>query len=513
VTGQPPQPYLSVVVTTRSDDHGGDPLKRLQAFVNTFAAQCVRAGLDAEVIVVEWNPPDDRPRVSELLRVPHDAPFPVRFVEVPAQVHETFRYSAVLPLFQMIAKNAGIRRARGRFVLATNIDILFSNELVEHLASGPLQPGHLYRVDRHDIEAAFPVDAPLDEQMAYCQTHQLRLHTRSGSHNVDRYGQVQPLDSDVVGSAAVTLGSGWHMREGDAAIGFRRWVAREARVSIDRTVSPDLARGVVVDIDVEPNPYQPDSWIDLEIADGERRLTARRVTRRTRLRIGLDDYVARHELVIRSGDSSGGREWMPLLERRDELCCRVYQVAVRPVPRHEYDMAFWRRAVNPSPDLRVRHTPSGVEVTTDAGHYSYGARYAPFEAPAGGTYEFAVEYLLLEGRCTLSLMDDARDCWLPASVVEAEADGIHVFSLVVELPRGAKCSLYISNDQPRGGQSHVVLRRLLGSVPLETLARGTDRTPDAVPAARWASPGPVVDRAATRAGSSGRDATRLGPGA
>ena len=59
VTGHPPAPYLSVVVTTRNDDHGGDPLKRLQTFVNTFAAQCVRTGLDAEVIVVEWNPPDD----------------------------------------------------------------------------------------------------------------------------------------------------------------------------------------------------------------------------------------------------------------------------------------------------------------------------------------------------------------------------------------------------------------------------------------------------------------------
>src|SRR5436190_24354104 len=95
VTGQPPAPYLSVVVTTRNDDHGGDPLKRLQAFVNTFAAQCVRTGLDAELIVVEWNPPDDRPRVHQLLRVPSDAPFPVRVVEVPAAIHETLRHAAV----------------------------------------------------------------------------------------------------------------------------------------------------------------------------------------------------------------------------------------------------------------------------------------------------------------------------------------------------------------------------------------------------------------------------------
>ena len=60
------EPYLSVVVATRNDDHGGDPLKRLQAFVNCFDQQCRRTSLDAEVIVVEWNPPTDRPRVASV---------------------------------------------------------------------------------------------------------------------------------------------------------------------------------------------------------------------------------------------------------------------------------------------------------------------------------------------------------------------------------------------------------------------------------------------------------------
>jgi hypothetical protein len=114
-----------------------------------LAAQCRRSSLHAEIIVVAWNPPPDRPRVSELCRVPTDAPFSVRFVEVPAHLHPALRFSSVLPLFQMIAKNVGIRRARGRFVLATNIDVIFSNELVEHLASRSLTPGRLYRSSRH----------------------------------------------------------------------------------------------------------------------------------------------------------------------------------------------------------------------------------------------------------------------------------------------------------------------------------------------------------------------------
>ena len=178
--GLTPQPYLSVVVTTRNDDHGGDPLKRLQAFVNCFDAQCHRFGLDAEVIVVEWNPPPDRPRVSSLLRVPVPARCLYRFIDVPAELHQQLQFSDVLPLFQMIAKNVGIRRARGRFVLATNIDIIFSNELIERIAARQLEPGRLYRVDRHDIQPDFPVDAPLEQQMEYGASHQLRVHAPVG---------------------------------------------------------------------------------------------------------------------------------------------------------------------------------------------------------------------------------------------------------------------------------------------------------------------------------------------
>ena len=50
----------------------------------------------------------------------------------------------------MIGKNVGIRRARGQFVLATNIDILFSDELAKYLAARRLEPGRMYRIDRHD---------------------------------------------------------------------------------------------------------------------------------------------------------------------------------------------------------------------------------------------------------------------------------------------------------------------------------------------------------------------------
>ncbi len=81
----------------------------------------------------------------------------------------------------MMAKNAGIRRARGRFVLATNIDIIFSDELVGFLAERKLEPRRMYRIDRHDVMSDVPIDG-IDEQLAYCRTHHhlIRINAREG---------------------------------------------------------------------------------------------------------------------------------------------------------------------------------------------------------------------------------------------------------------------------------------------------------------------------------------------
>ena len=148
----PPKPYFSVVVTSRNDDHGGDMLGRMNIFTETLVEQLARYRVPSELIFVEWNPPADRPRLRDALSWPADRyPCDVRFVEVPAEVHAKFRHAQALPLFQMIAKNVGIRRARGDFVLATNVDILFSDALVRHIAARRLSQHRMYRMDRHEI--------------------------------------------------------------------------------------------------------------------------------------------------------------------------------------------------------------------------------------------------------------------------------------------------------------------------------------------------------------------------
>lgn len=183
---QASKPYFSVVVTSRNDDHGGDMLGRMNVFAKTLLEQLAYYRLPSELIFVEWNPPGDRPRLREALTWPQDYyPCDVRFIEVPPEVHAKFQHAEALPLFQMIAKNVGVRRARGDFVLATNIDILFSDPLIRHIAARRLRQRRMYRMDRHDIRETIPADADLDTRLAFCndRANLLRICERGGTRD------------------------------------------------------------------------------------------------------------------------------------------------------------------------------------------------------------------------------------------------------------------------------------------------------------------------------------------
>ncbi|UCG55078.1 MAG: hypothetical protein JSV32_02340, partial [Dehalococcoidia bacterium] len=174
------EPLLSVVVVSRSDDHGGNLLQRMQLFVSGWLEQAKKHNLSSELVIVEWNPLPDRPRLARALEWPKDnGACTVRIIEVPPEIHQRFKNADRLPLFQMIGKNVGIRRARGRFILATNIDILFSDELMQHFASGQLMPDRMYRIDRYDVPSDIPSGVPIDEQLNYCRENVIRINSRA----------------------------------------------------------------------------------------------------------------------------------------------------------------------------------------------------------------------------------------------------------------------------------------------------------------------------------------------
>lgn len=199
------EPKLSVVGTTRNDDHGGNQLARTQLFIDGLAEQSTRLELEVELVLVEWNPPVDRPPLAEAVRWPRTAWFDPRIVVVPAEQHRKLPHSEGLPLFQMIAKNVGIRRSRAPFTLATNIDILFSDELVA--AMRDLKAGAMYRCDRRDIAAdlaASPLPTP-----AECRAMPwVRAHTREGQQYPD--GRRPAWHARAVSRINRTVWNAWH---------------------------------------------------------------------------------------------------------------------------------------------------------------------------------------------------------------------------------------------------------------------------------------------------------------
>ncbi len=188
-------PYLSIVVAARNDDHGGNFKQRMQIFISGLLEQCRRFELDAELIVVEWNPAPDRPRIAQAFSWPIEgSTCTVRIIEVSPELHATIENSDRIPLHQMMAKNVGIRRARGEYVLATNIDVLFSDELVREIASRRLNEGRFYRIDRYDVPATIDVATPIDEQLAFCHDHVMRVYERNGTQSYlsNRYYRIYP---------------------------------------------------------------------------------------------------------------------------------------------------------------------------------------------------------------------------------------------------------------------------------------------------------------------------------
>jgi len=217
-------PYLSVVAASRNDDHGGDPLIRTQIFIDCFARQCEKYRLPAELILVDWNPVEGRPGLAGVLRLPAEASYcSARVITVPAVLHHGFKYADRLAFFQMIAKNVGIRRARGQFVLATNIDIIFSDELMRHLGRQRLDPTKMLRVDRYDIQRDIPPTFSVDETLAYAWTHPVRSNRRLGPMAlVDNLYGADPFKRQcepgpeagrlVEGIDVIPEGDGWAVR-------------------------------------------------------------------------------------------------------------------------------------------------------------------------------------------------------------------------------------------------------------------------------------------------------------
>ncbi len=146
-------PYLSVVVTGRHDNYGGDFNERFFTALRFNHSRLAERGIAFEVILVEWNPVPDRPYLSDVLaRDCADLASAVRCFVVAPRYHEAFTQNPRIQYLEYVAKNVGIRRAEAPFVLATNTDVLFGRHVIDTIAAAQLRTGIVYRAPRYDIK-------------------------------------------------------------------------------------------------------------------------------------------------------------------------------------------------------------------------------------------------------------------------------------------------------------------------------------------------------------------------
>ena len=153
VNGLGPSPYLSIVLVGRNDDYGGDFNERFFQALRFNCERLAERGLDFEVVFVEWRPVTAKPYLAELLaELPDPVRSRLRSYVVDARYHDAFSLNPRLEFQEFIAKNVGIRRARGAFVLSSNTDIYLGEAVADWLARRELEAGLAYRALRIDLK-------------------------------------------------------------------------------------------------------------------------------------------------------------------------------------------------------------------------------------------------------------------------------------------------------------------------------------------------------------------------
>ena len=148
-------PHLSIVLTGRNDEHGSDFRARFFRTIRFNARQLAARGISHELVFVEWAPLPDRPRLFDLIAeaVPELDRRALRWIVVDARYQEALSQNPRLQYLEFLAKNVGIRRASGEYVLTTNCDVIFSRHVLDTIERGALEARTIYRARRDDLRA------------------------------------------------------------------------------------------------------------------------------------------------------------------------------------------------------------------------------------------------------------------------------------------------------------------------------------------------------------------------
>lgn len=172
-------PYLSIVVAGRNDNYGGDFEERMRWCLQWIKNMLTVYPIATELIVVNYNPVADRPHLLDVLPLQFGlSHVSVRYITVPNETHLSYvQEHAVkkLPFLEYVAKNAGIYRAKGEYILCINPDIIIPKETFEYIYHKKLDAGFFYRADRFDHKAVERDIAQGDKYIKQAKANTFRM--------------------------------------------------------------------------------------------------------------------------------------------------------------------------------------------------------------------------------------------------------------------------------------------------------------------------------------------------
>ncbi|MGE0636393.1 MAG: hypothetical protein AB7G44_02840 [Bacteroidia bacterium] len=145
--------FISIVLVGRNDNYGGDFRERLQRCMDWTHKQLTEHKISSEIIFVNYNPLPI-PAIEDFIHCqPANKFVKTRIITVPVNIHKNLvddNKIKNVPLLEYPAKNTGIRRANGEYIVCINPDIIIPPEIFEYIKS--INKDYYYRVNRFDFD-------------------------------------------------------------------------------------------------------------------------------------------------------------------------------------------------------------------------------------------------------------------------------------------------------------------------------------------------------------------------
>jgi hypothetical protein len=141
------------VLTGRNDGYGRDFAARFFRTLQFNHEQLTARAIPHEIVFIEWAPPADAPLLFEQIfeEVPNLDRRICSWYVVDPEYQSALSLNPRLEYLEFLAKNVGVRRARGQYVLTSNCDVYLGRRVLDVLEQSALEPRVLYRAPRHDL--------------------------------------------------------------------------------------------------------------------------------------------------------------------------------------------------------------------------------------------------------------------------------------------------------------------------------------------------------------------------